>query len=103
MWVDLFAAANAAAVATAPGAYLREAPGATWESLAAAEARLQRVLLEHRIFLSSGAIFGTEEPGWFRIVFGYKRGYLEEGLKRIVVAIKAFGENMAIEEVQVGL
>lgn len=45
-------------------------------------------LLGERVFLASGAQFGSESPGWFRIVFSQKRDYLDEGLQRIVAAIQ---------------
>lgn len=44
-------------------------------------------LLQHKVFLASGIQFGSEEPGWFRIVFTQRRDHLDEGLKRIVTAI----------------
>ncbi|EGR51401.1 uncharacterized protein TRIREDRAFT_56572 [Trichoderma reesei QM6a] len=44
-------------------------------------------LLRHKVFLASGARFGSEKPGWFRIVFSHEREYLDEGLRRIVAAV----------------
>ncbi|TFB00215.1 1-aminocyclopropane-1-carboxylate synthase-like protein [Trichoderma ghanense] len=44
-------------------------------------------LLRQKVFLASGARFGSERPGWFRIVFSHEREYLDEGLKRIVAAV----------------
>lgn len=44
-------------------------------------------LLQQKVFLASGVQFGSEEPGWFRIVFSQRRDHLDEGLKRIVTAI----------------
>ncbi|KAL6872926.1 PLP-dependent transferase [Trichoderma novae-zelandiae] len=48
-------------------------------------------LLRHRVFLASGARFGSEKPGWFRIVFSHDRGYLDEGLRRIIAALRTPG------------
>jgi aspartate/methionine/tyrosine aminotransferase len=45
-------------------------------------------LLGEKVFLASGTQFGSESPGWFRIVFSQKRDYLDEGLQRIVAAIQ---------------
>lgn len=45
------------------------------------------VLLRNKVFLASGVQFGSEQPGWFRIVFTQRRDHLDEGLKRIVAAI----------------
>jgi bifunctional pyridoxal-dependent enzyme with beta-cystathionase and maltose regulon repressor activities len=44
-------------------------------------------LLAKKVFIASGAEFGGEEPGWFRIVFTYPKPYLEEGLKRMIEAL----------------
>ncbi|KAL6788751.1 PLP-dependent transferase [Trichoderma sp. SZMC 28012] len=44
-------------------------------------------LLKHKIFLASGTAFGSEEPGWFRIVFSHPGYYLQEGLKRVSKAL----------------
>ncbi|KAJ5197916.1 uncharacterized protein N7498_007033 [Penicillium cinerascens] len=45
-------------------------------------------LLKHRVFLASGALFGSEKSGWFRIVFSQPRDILEEALKRILAALQ---------------
>jgi aspartate/methionine/tyrosine aminotransferase len=45
-------------------------------------------LLQHKVFLASGALFGSEKDGWFRIVFSHPRIYLEEALGRIVRALE---------------
>ncbi|KAK5996201.1 1-aminocyclopropane-1-carboxylate synthase-like protein 1 [Cladobotryum mycophilum] len=45
-------------------------------------------LLGHKIFLASGENFGSEEPGWFRIVFSHPEDYLQEGLRRVLTAIQ---------------
>ncbi|OTA01199.1 aminotransferase, putative [Trichoderma parareesei] len=44
-------------------------------------------LLKHKVFLASGTAFGSEEPGWFRIVFSHPEDYLQEGLKRVLTAL----------------
>jgi bifunctional pyridoxal-dependent enzyme with beta-cystathionase and maltose regulon repressor activities len=48
---------------------------------------IMQKLLNKKVFIASGAEFGGEEPGWFRIVFTYPRPYLEEGLKRMIEAL----------------
>ncbi|RFU81486.1 1-aminocyclopropane-2-carboxylate synthase 2 [Trichoderma arundinaceum] len=45
-------------------------------------------LLRRKVFLASGTAFGSEEPGWFRIVFSHPDDYLHEGLKRVLTALK---------------
>lgn len=44
-------------------------------------------LVQKKVFLASGALFGSEQDGWFRIVFSQPRGYLTEALERIVGAL----------------
>ncbi|KAF2861289.1 PLP-dependent transferase [Piedraia hortae CBS 480.64] len=50
-------------------------------------AKLDKLLLDQRIFLASGLAFGSEADGWFRIVFTHKKEFLMEGLKRVVQAM----------------
>jgi aspartate/methionine/tyrosine aminotransferase len=50
--------------------------------------KVMQQLLKHRVFLASGALFGSEKSGWFRIVFSHPRDYLEEALKRIIAALE---------------
>ncbi|KAL0931414.1 ACC synthase [Colletotrichum truncatum] len=45
------------------------------------------VLLQNKVFIASGLQFGSEQPGWFRIVFSNKKELLLEGLDRIAKAI----------------
>ncbi|KAF5989620.1 1-aminocyclopropane-1-carboxylate synthase [Fusarium bulbicola] len=54
------------------------------------EARLQEVLLKYKIFLALGADFGSDIPGWFRVVFAHEKSYLDLGLECMVKAIEAF-------------
>lgn len=65
--------------------YRRLHPG-TFESEAVGD-KVMELLLSRRVFLASGALFGAEKDGWFRIVFSQKRGHLEEALRRIVAAL----------------
>ncbi|KAF5554097.1 1-aminocyclopropane-1-carboxylate synthase [Fusarium phyllophilum] len=63
------------------------------------EARLQETLLNHKIFLALGADFGSDIPGWFRIVFAHEATYLNLGLERMMIAIKAFRGQLQGDEV----
>ncbi|KAM0276829.1 hypothetical protein ACHAQH_006364 [Verticillium albo-atrum] len=65
-------------------------PDATWEE----EAQLDKVLLRHKVYLASGKSFGSEKPGWFRVIFSHEKVYLQEGLERIITALKAFKEGL---------
>lgn len=48
--------------------------------------KVMSVLLESKVFLASSKQFGSEQLGWFRIVFAYSIDYLNGGLQRIVHA-----------------
>jgi 1-aminocyclopropane-1-carboxylate synthase len=56
-------------------------------ALEVADEAIMEKLLAKKVFIASGADFGSEEPGWFRIVFTHPRVYLEEGLKRMIDAL----------------
>ncbi|PWY68365.1 aminotransferase [Aspergillus eucalypticola CBS 122712] len=49
--------------------------------------KVMQLLLQRKVFLASGVLFGSEHSGWFRIVFTHPREYLEEALRRIVLAL----------------
>jgi aspartate/methionine/tyrosine aminotransferase len=49
---------------------------------------VMQALLDKKVFLADGIAFGAEQPGWFRIVFTQETEYLEEGLGRIMAAVK---------------
>jgi bifunctional pyridoxal-dependent enzyme with beta-cystathionase and maltose regulon repressor activities len=44
-------------------------------------------LLGEKVFLASGKQFGSERPGWFRIVFAHDVDYLRRGLERVLQAL----------------
>ena len=46
-------------------------------------------LLEQKVFLADSDEFGGEEEGWFRIVFSQDRRYVEEGLRRMMMAVSS--------------
>ncbi|KAF4972381.1 hypothetical protein FSARC_1040 [Fusarium sarcochroum] len=45
-------------------------------------------LMERKVFLASGQVFGSEKPGWFRIVFSHPDEYLDLGLQRVMEALQ---------------
>jgi aspartate/methionine/tyrosine aminotransferase len=47
-------------------------------------------LLAQKVFLASGEAFGSERPGWFRIVFSHPKEYLENGLRRVLKVIEHY-------------
>ncbi|KAJ3458140.1 hypothetical protein MRS44_012249 [Fusarium solani] len=51
-------------------------------------ALVMKELLEKKVFLASGEAFGSERPGWFRIVFSHPDEYLDMGLERVVEALQ---------------
>jgi aspartate/methionine/tyrosine aminotransferase len=65
-------------------AYQSRHPGAQTESI---DSEVMTALLEKRVFLASGKQFGSEWPGWFRIVFAHDIKYLERGLGRVLEAL----------------
>ncbi|KAJ5289129.1 hypothetical protein N7478_002159 [Penicillium angulare] len=50
--------------------------------------KVMDLLLKHKVFLASGALFGSEKDGWFRIVFTQSKEYLVLALERIVAALQ---------------
>lgn len=50
-------------------------------------AQISKKLKENKIFLASGEDFGSEKPGWFRIVFSHPDEYLDLGLQRTIEAL----------------
>ena len=44
-------------------------------------------LLEQKLYLASGSVFGSETPGVFRIVFSHPEEYIDEALRRMLRAI----------------
>ncbi|GCB25558.1 probable inactive 1-aminocyclopropane-1-carboxylate synthase-like protein 2 [Aspergillus awamori] len=48
---------------------------------------IMQKLLDRKVFLASGTVFGSEKPGWFRVVFAHSFPYLEEAVRRILLAV----------------
>ena len=48
---------------------------------------VMQALVRKKVFLASGVQFGSEQPGWFRIVFSNPEDLLREGLRRVILAI----------------
>ena len=44
-------------------------------------------LLQQKVYLAHGNAYGSENPGWFRVVFSHPRFWLEEAMARIIRAI----------------
>ena len=51
------------------------------------EGLVLKALLKQKVFLAPGNDFGSEKPGWFRIVFSHDDAYLDLGLERVVAAL----------------
>ena len=66
-------------------AYRERHPG---ENVNDIDERVMQALLRQKVFLASGVQFGSEQPGWFRIVFSNPEDLLKEGLKRVVLALE---------------
>ncbi|KAI1029412.1 hypothetical protein LB504_010695 [Fusarium proliferatum] len=94
VWADLFQPLRAQIDVTLQ----KEGMGGPGEALRTLESSLQDTLLQHKIFLALGADFGSDVPGWFRIVFAHEATYLKLGLERMTKAIEAFrGQLESIE------
>jgi aspartate/methionine/tyrosine aminotransferase len=50
--------------------------------------KVMELLLQKKVFLASGSLFGSEHGGWFRIVFSQPREYLKEAVRRIMAALE---------------
>ncbi|KAL4788776.1 pyridoxal phosphate-dependent transferase [Aspergillus venezuelensis] len=44
-------------------------------------------LLDNKVYLAHGTAYGSENPGWFRLVFAHPLPWLEEAMRRILGAI----------------
>ncbi|KAM0249233.1 hypothetical protein ACHAP5_002885 [Fusarium lateritium] len=88
VWADLFQPIRAEINATLQKevASDRTTDQVLWDL----EEKLQDTLLAHKVFLARGADFGSDVPGWFRIVFAHEETYLLLGLGRVVEAVEAF-------------
>ncbi|EXL63312.1 hypothetical protein FOCG_01668 [Fusarium oxysporum f. sp. radicis-lycopersici 26381] len=88
VWADLFQPLRAQVDATLQNQ--KEHEEGSEEALRTLETSLQENFLKHKIFLALGADFGSDVPGWFRIVFAHEKSYLHLGLERMIKAIEAF-------------
>ncbi|RAL09383.1 putative aminotransferase [Aspergillus homomorphus CBS 101889] len=50
--------------------------------------KVMQRLLQKKVFLASGALFGSERDGWFRVVFTHPVEFLETAFGRIVAALE---------------
>lgn len=50
---------------------------------------LESKLALYKVHLGCGDDFGTEQPGWFRLTFSQHQEQLDEGLRRIVQALRS--------------
>ena len=64
-------------------------------------ADIQAALLKNKVFLASGTSFGSELPGWFRIVFSQDEKNLREGLSRIERTLGLDNESVHLSTVRV--
>ncbi|KAH8883529.1 1-aminocyclopropane-1-carboxylate synthase C [Thozetella sp. PMI_491] len=87
IWADLFAPLR-----------VNRDSGAPESELWVLERDLNKALLRNKVFLASGAAFGSDVPGWFRIVFAHQKIYLDEGLKRIVQTVEAYRRSLGAKD-----
>ncbi|THY29609.1 hypothetical protein D6D01_03498 [Aureobasidium pullulans] len=60
----------------------------SWTGTESIDVQVMTALLSKKVFLASGKQFGSEQPGWFRIVFACGFEMLEEGLQRIIQTLE---------------
>lgn len=84
VWVDLFE----------PVRHMQFVRDAADADLWKLEGELHRELLGRRVFLASGAAFGADKPGWFRVVFAHHESYLQEGLNRLAACLDFFVSSL---------
>ncbi len=53
-----------------------------------AEKSFNELFLKHKVFVTPGSQYGSEEPGWFRLTFAHPQPVLREGLRRILRALE---------------
>jgi 1-aminocyclopropane-1-carboxylate synthase len=76
LWVDL------------GSVYARHHPEKKGEEKGDRTQEIMDSLLKQKVFLASGAVFGSETPGVFRIVFTHPWEYMSEALRRMVRGLK---------------
>ena len=76
LWVDLGTA------------YLARHPARGQTDIEGLTEEIPQGLLKQKLYLASGAVFGSEKAGVFRIVFLHPREYLEEGFRRMMNALE---------------
>jgi aspartate/methionine/tyrosine aminotransferase len=54
------------------------------------ENRLFQAMFENGLYISSGATLGCSEPGWFRLIFSVKNDWIDQGLKRLQLALAVY-------------
>lgn len=67
--------------------YLEAHPGEVGEKLEFTDTLFKK-LLDNKVYVAHGTAYGSESPGWFRLVFSHHIPWLEEAMVRIVRAIQ---------------
>lgn len=68
--------------------YLEQHPDEKGEGTKLTDTVMQK-LLANKVFLGNGTDFGSEKPGWFRMVFAHPIPYLAEAIRRILLVVQA--------------
>ncbi|CAF1259538.1 unnamed protein product [Adineta steineri] len=58
------------------------------------EKRLFQIIFDHGVYIVSGFFLGCSQPGWFRIIFSVKEKWIEEGIKRIKLALDVYRHSI---------
>ncbi|CAK46310.1 uncharacterized protein An12g06040 [Aspergillus niger] len=62
--------------------------GAVKKSLTATDQEMLARLRQEKVYVAPGTIYAAEEAGWFRMVFAHPPHVLEEGLNRMIRAVR---------------
>lgn len=60
------------------------------------EKRLFQIIFDHGVYMASGVFLGCSQPGWFRIIFSVRETWIDEGIKRLKLALNAYHRYLAI-------
>lgn len=62
--------------------------GAAVEDNTATDDEILSKLQKEKVYIAKGTAYASEETGWFRMVFAHPKNVLEEGLNRMLRAVK---------------
>ncbi|CAF0901609.1 unnamed protein product [Didymodactylos carnosus] len=58
------------------------------------ELKLFQIIFNSKLYIACGYNLGCIQPGWFRIIFSLKQTWIDEGLKRLKLALDIYENNI---------